>query len=87
MTVEHAGAGHGNSPAAWTAVTIIMLGALISSLAVWFALPWLFFVGLGVCVVGVVVGKVMAMMGFGVPSSEAARSSAAPASTPQSTEG
>jgi hypothetical protein len=57
--------GHGNSVAAWTAVGIVVLGALVSSVAVAIAQPWLFWVGLGVIVVGAVTGKVLTAMGFG----------------------
>ena len=39
-------AAHGNTPAAWTAVTIMFVGCLVSALAIPLALPWLFFVGL-----------------------------------------
>ena len=56
---------HGNTPAAWTAVTIMFVGFLLSGLALPFELPWLFFVGLGVVALGAVVGKVMQMMGLG----------------------
>ena len=56
---------HGHTPAAWTAVTIMFLGFLISGLALVFALEWLFFVGLVVVALGAVVGKVMQMMGMG----------------------
>ncbi len=58
-------AAHGNTPAAWTAVSIMFVGFLVSGLALPFELPWLFFVGLGVVVLGAVVGKVMSMMGMG----------------------
>ena len=58
-------ASHGNTPAAWTAVTIMFVGFLIAGFAVAFAEPWLFFVGIGVIVVGAVTGKVMQMMGMG----------------------
>lgn len=58
-------ASHGNTPAAWTAVTIMFVGFLLSGIALPLELPWLFFVGLGVVVVGAVVGKVMQMMGMG----------------------
>jgi hypothetical protein len=61
---------HGNTPAAWTAVTIMFVGFLISGLALPFELPWLFFVGIGVVVVGAVVGKVMQMMGMGSTASD-----------------
>jgi hypothetical protein len=56
---------HGHTPAAWTAVAIIFLGSLISAVALPLAMPWLFFVGLGVIALGAIVGKVMAMMGLG----------------------
>lgn len=56
---------HGNTPAAWTAVGIMFVGFLLSGLALPFELPWLFFVGLVVVVLGAVVGKVMSMMGMG----------------------
>jgi len=56
---------HGNTPAAWTAVAVMFLGFLLSGLALPLELPWLFFVGLGVVVLGAVVGKVMQIMGLG----------------------
>ncbi len=61
--------GHGNSVAAWTAVGVIVLGALISSIAIPFALVWLFWVGLVVIAVGAVLGKVLTAMGFGEQTS------------------
>ncbi len=57
--------GHGNSPAAWIAVGIILLGALISSIAVVIATPWMFWAGLVVILAGVITGKVLTAMGFG----------------------
>jgi hypothetical protein len=61
-------ANHGNTPAAWTAVSIMFVGFLIAGLALPFDLPWLFFVGLGVVVIGAIVGKGMQMMGMGTVS-------------------
>jgi hypothetical protein len=58
-------AHHGNTPAAWTAVTIMFVGFLIAGLALPIEAPWLFFVGIGVVVAGAVTGKVMQMMGMG----------------------
>ncbi len=57
--------GHGNSVAAWTAVGIICFGSLLSCLAFPFALPWLFWVGIVVIVIGAISGKVLTAMGFG----------------------
>ena len=58
-------ASHGNTPAAWTAVTVMFVGFLISAFALPFDVPWLFFVGLVVVALGAVIGKVMQMMGMG----------------------
>lgn len=58
-------ASHGSTPSAWTAVGIMFLGFLISGFAVPWEKPWLFFAGLAVVAGGVVVGKVMSMMGMG----------------------
>lgn len=56
---------HGNTPAAWTAVTIMFVGFVVAGIALPLAQPWLFFVGIAVIALGVVVGKVMQMMGMG----------------------
>jgi hypothetical protein len=64
--LHHPAHNHGNSVAAWTAVSIIMLGALVSAIAFPLSSTWLFWAGIVVIVLGVVAGKVLAMMGFGV---------------------
>jgi 1,4-dihydroxy-2-naphthoate octaprenyltransferase len=68
---------HGNTPAAWTAVIIMIVGFGIGTAAV-MALNWpLFWIGgVGVVVAGAIVGKVMQMMGFGqpLPASQSASS-------------
>jgi hypothetical protein len=63
MSDEHD--DHGSTPAAWTAVTIIMVAFLVGGVGVWLAEAWLFWVGVALVVVGLVVGKVMQMMGMG----------------------
>jgi small neutral amino acid transporter SnatA (MarC family) len=64
MTAQHE--DHGNTPAAWTAVTIIMIAFVVGAVAVLTANWVLFWVGaVGLGVVGAVVGKAMAMMGMG----------------------
>ena len=58
--------GHGHSPAAWTAV-IIMLGAItLGTVAYWFDLAWLVWVSVALLVVGALVGWGMAKAGYGV---------------------
>lgn len=56
---------HGQTPAAWTAVTIITIAFFLGSFAVVMAMPWLFWVSVALVVVGGIVGKVMSMMGYG----------------------
>ena len=65
--VQHDPYGHGNSVAAWTAVTVIMVGCLLMCLAVAFGWDyvWLFVVGVVVVVLGPVAGKVLGAMGLG----------------------
>ncbi|MBU6212925.1 MAG: hypothetical protein KGP01_00530 [Actinomycetales bacterium] len=62
---------HGSTPAAWTAVTILLIGMTISGVALWFAKPAAFWAGMVVCAVGLVVGKVMQSMGYGQRASTA----------------
>jgi hypothetical protein len=56
---------HGHTPAAWTAVTIMVAGFAVGGAATVAALPWLVVVSLGIVLLGPVVGKVMATMGLG----------------------
>jgi hypothetical protein len=64
MVADHE--DHGNTPAAWTAATIVMIAFVIASVAVW-TMNWpLFWIGgVGLLVVAAIVGKVMSMMGMG----------------------
>lgn len=56
---------HGSTPAAWTAVTIIMVAFLIGGIAVWYSNVWLFWASVVLAVIGAIAGKVMQMMGLG----------------------
>ncbi len=60
--------GHGNSPAAWTMVAVMLVGAAISCFA--FALgkdaSVLFIIGLVIMAIGLVVGYVLRASGYGV---------------------
>jgi carbon starvation protein CstA len=58
--------GHGNSPAAWTAVTIMLVAFAVGTLAFWFDLPWLVVTAAVFVLVGVIVGWVMSKLGYGV---------------------
>lgn len=56
---------HGSTPAAWTTVVIIIAGFTLGGFAMVIANVPLFIAGGVVCVVGLVVGKAMQMMGMG----------------------
>ena len=58
--------GHGNSPAAWTAVIIMLVAFAIGTLAFWFNVAWLVFASVGLLVVGALVGVVLGKLGYGV---------------------
>lgn len=58
--------GHGNSPAAWTAVIIMLVAFAIGTLAFWFDMAWLVFASVGLLIVGALVGLVLKRAGYGV---------------------
>ncbi|MFP3579360.1 MULTISPECIES: HGxxPAAW family protein [unclassified Arthrobacter] len=62
--------GHGNSPAAWTCVIVMLVGALISSIAFVIASTPIFIGGVVVLVIGLIVGWVMRKAGYGVGGSK-----------------
>jgi hypothetical protein len=63
MAAEHE--DHGNTPAAWTTVITIIVGFTIGSVGVVLANFVVVGVGVVVCILGVVAGKVMSMAGMG----------------------
>ncbi|HCK79336.1 MAG TPA: hypothetical protein DHW34_04915 [Actinobacteria bacterium] len=63
MSQEHD--DHGNTVAAWTLVAIVIVGCTIGSVGFIVAQPPLVIVGTVVALLGVVVGKVLQMMGLG----------------------
>lgn len=61
--------GHGNSPAAWTCVMVMILGAAIASIAYIIAGTILFWGGIAVMLIGLVIGYFMKKAGYGVGGS------------------
>ena len=56
---------HGSTPAAWTAVIIIMIASVVSTVGVIIG-PWpVFWAGIALVAVGGIVGKVLQVAGFG----------------------
>ena len=62
--------GHGNSPAAWTCVIVMLVGALIAAIAFVIASTPIFIGGAVVMVVGLILGYVMRKAGYGVEGSK-----------------
>lgn len=58
--------GHGHSPAAWTAVTIMLIGFSIGTVAFFFELAWLVWASAALVLIGWIIGGVMAKAGYGV---------------------
>jgi membrane protein YdbS with pleckstrin-like domain len=57
--------GHGHSPAAWTAVTIILIAFAAGTLAFWFNQPSLVWASAALVLIGLIVGAIMARAGYG----------------------
>ncbi|MER3390129.1 MAG: HGxxPAAW family protein [Microcella sp.] len=58
--------GHGHSPAAWTAVTIMLVGFTIGTIAFFFSVAWVVWASAGLVLLGWIIGGVMAKAGYGV---------------------
>lgn len=58
--------GHGNSPAAWVAVTIMLIAFAIGTVAFFLDLAWLVWASAGLLVLGAIAGGVLAKLGYGV---------------------
>ena len=66
MSADITEPGHGNSPAAWIAVAIMLVGFLVGTVAFWLDLPWLVIASGGLILVGLIVGFILAKLGYGV---------------------
>ncbi|MFG2130330.1 HGxxPAAW family protein [Streptomyces sp. NPDC048751] len=60
-----AGSSHGHTPAAWTGVTIAIIGFAVAGAFMVMAEPLGFWAGMVIVVLGGVVGAVMSAMGLG----------------------
>lgn len=66
MTNPIADPGHGHSPAAWTAVVIMLLGVSAGTFFFCLEMPPLVWASVGVIVLGLIVGWVLKLAGYGV---------------------
>lgn len=58
--------GHGNSPAAWAAVVIMLIGFTIGTVAFFLDIPAVVWAGAAIIIVGLIVGWLMKRLGYGV---------------------
>jgi hypothetical protein len=58
--------GHGNSPAAWTAVIIMIIAFVIGTFGFWFGNVTVVLASAGLLLVGAIVGLIMKLAGYGV---------------------
>lgn len=66
MSAQHNGENHGDSIAAWTSVTIIMIAFAIGTAGAWFEIPTAYTVAIVLAVVGIVAGPVLSKLGYGI---------------------
>jgi hypothetical protein len=58
--------GEGNSPAAWTAVIIMLIAFSIGTIAFFLNAQFLVWASVGLLIVGLIVGYVLKRLGYGV---------------------
>jgi hypothetical protein len=58
--------GHGNSPAAWIAVAIMLVGVVTGTIAFYFSLVWLVYTAAAIVIAGLIVGWILKKLGYGV---------------------
>lgn len=58
-------ANHGNTPAAWTAVTIALAGFVIGGIGLMAGSMPVFYVGVAFAPIAIIAGVVMSRMGYG----------------------
>jgi len=66
MSTDSMDPGHGHSPAAWTAVIIMLIGFAVGTTGFYLEVPVVVWIGVVVIIIGLIVGFVMGKMGYGV---------------------
>ncbi len=56
---------HGHTTAAWTTTVVVLVGSTAAALGLIVALMWLFWAGMAVALLGVVIGVVLRRLGYG----------------------
>ncbi len=58
--------GHGHSPAAWTAVIVMLIGVTAGTVAFCFESATFVWVSVGIILVGALLGPILSKAGYGV---------------------
>ncbi|HET9500647.1 MAG TPA: HGxxPAAW family protein [Marmoricola sp.] len=56
---------HGNTPAAWSAVTLVLLSFVVGGIGLMVGSMTVFWIGVALTPIGLVAGLVMSRMGYG----------------------
>ena len=59
---------HGNTPAAWTAVVVALAGFVVGGIGLMIGSMTVFWVGVALAPVALIVGAIMSKMGYGATS-------------------
>lgn len=66
MSNHHEEPGHGDSPAAWTAVVVMLIGIAAGTVFFFLHMATLVWVCVGVVVLGALLGFILSKAGYGV---------------------
>jgi hypothetical protein len=66
MSHDDSDPGHGNSPAAWTGVIIMLVGFTVGTIAFVADLPIIVWASAGLVLLGAIAGWVLKKLGYGV---------------------
>ncbi len=58
---------HGNTPAAWTAVVVGLLAFVVGGIGLMVGSMLMFWIGVALAPVALIIGKIMSMLGYGAP--------------------
>jgi hypothetical protein len=59
---------HGNTPAAWTAVAVALAGFVVGGIGLMVGNMMVFWIGVALAPVAVIIGAIMSKMGYGATS-------------------
>ncbi|MEJ6489322.1 hypothetical protein PQI23_06280 [Leucobacter sp. USCH14] len=66
MSTQHGDPGHGDSPAAWTAVVVMLIGIAAGTVFFFLDMPVFVWACVGVVVIGALLGWILSKAGYGV---------------------